>query len=75
MGAAPENVNQLRDPDIFEDSDGSLYLLYAGGGEDALGIAELISNLEVSADLRDEGGVLARPDFDRHVCGHVQHGR
>ena len=63
LGAAPENVNQLRDPDIFEDIDGSLYLFYAGGGEDAIGVAELISNLQVSADLRDEGGVLARPDL------------
>jgi len=63
LGAAPEDVNQLRDPDIFEDTDGSLYLVYAGGGEDALGIAELISNLEVSADLRDQGGVLPRPDL------------
>lgn len=62
-GSAPENVNQLRDPDVFEDIDGSFYLIYAGGGEDALGIAELISNLEVSADARDEGGVLARPDL------------
>ena len=43
-GAAPENVNQLRDPDIFEDDDGSLYLLYAGGGEDGIGIAALQSS-------------------------------
>ena len=43
-GAAPENVNQLRDPDVFEDSDGSLYLLYAGGGEDGIGIAALRNN-------------------------------
>ena len=63
LGSAPEDVNQLRDPDVFEDTDGSLYLIYAGGGEDALGIAQLIDNLEVSGDLRDEGGVLARPDL------------
>lgn len=34
-------VNQLRDPDVFEDSDGKLYLLYAGGGESGIGIASL----------------------------------
>ena len=43
-GAAPENVSQLRDPDVFEDSDGSLYLLYSGRGEDAIGIAALDNN-------------------------------
>lgn len=43
-GAAPENVNQLRDPYPFEDSDGSLYLVYAGGGEDGIGIAALENN-------------------------------
>ena len=43
-GAAPENVSQLRDPDVFEDSDGSLYLLYSGRGEDAIGIAALRNN-------------------------------
>lgn len=42
-GSAPENVNQLRDPYVFEDDDGSLYLLYAGGGEDGIGIAALSS--------------------------------
>jgi hypothetical protein len=35
-------VNQLRDPDIFEDEDGSLFLLYSGAGEQNIGIAELI---------------------------------
>ena len=33
-------VNQLRDPCIFVE-DGRIYLLYAGGGESAIGIAEL----------------------------------
>lgn len=36
---APENVNQLRDPYFFEEADGTLYLFYAGRGEDAIGIA------------------------------------
>ncbi len=33
-------VHQLRDPAIFEE-DGRVYLLYAGGGESGIGIAEL----------------------------------
>ena len=33
-------VNQLRDPCIFVE-DGRIYLLYAGGGESAIGIAEI----------------------------------
>ena len=40
-GAAPEDVNQLRDPDVFEDTDGSVYLIYSGRGEDALGLVLL----------------------------------
>jgi hypothetical protein len=38
---APENVNQLRDPCIFKDVDGTLYLFYCGRGEDAIGIAQI----------------------------------
>lgn len=34
-------VQELRDPDIFKDSDGSLYLFYTGQGENAIGIASL----------------------------------
>lgn len=40
-GEVSLQVNQLRDPDIFEDQDGKLYLLYAGGGEQGIGIASL----------------------------------
>ncbi len=36
---APENVNELRDPYLFEDDDGMLYLFYCGRGEDAIGVA------------------------------------
>ncbi|UXP33885.1 hypothetical protein N6H18_07995 [Reichenbachiella agarivorans] len=39
--SAPENVNQLRDPYVFEDRDGSLYLFYSGRGEDAIGMVEM----------------------------------
>jgi len=41
--SAPEDVNQLRDPFVFEDTDGSLFMIYAGSGEDALGIAAMSS--------------------------------
>jgi len=40
-GTAPENVNQLRDPCIFKDIDGVLYLFYSARGEDAIGIAQI----------------------------------
>ncbi|MFC1764941.1 hypothetical protein ACFL6U_23080 [Planctomycetota bacterium] len=35
-------ANQLRDPYVFEDVDSTLYLFYAGGGEQSIGLAELI---------------------------------
>ena len=34
-------VNQLRDPYVFKDVDGQLYLLYTGAGEQGIGIAKL----------------------------------
>ncbi|MBK6510397.1 MAG: hypothetical protein IPG06_13715 [Haliea sp.] len=42
QGAARDKVNQLRDPAIFQDVDGSLYLFYSGGGERAIGLARLM---------------------------------
>mgnify|MGYP001818813060 CR=1 FL=1 len=39
--AVYQRVNQLRDPAIFVDDD-RCYLFYAGGGESAIGVAELI---------------------------------
>lgn len=41
MGAAYEKLRELRDPCVFKDVDGKLYLLYCGGGESGIGIAEL----------------------------------
>lgn len=35
------NVNQLRDPYLFEDIDGQWYLFYCGRGEDAVGVAHI----------------------------------
>lgn len=40
-GSMNGEVHQIRDPGIFKDSDGSLYLFYTGQGEDAIGIASL----------------------------------
>jgi len=40
-GYSKDKVNQLRDPDVFEDIDSSLYLLYTGSGEFGIGLAKL----------------------------------
>jgi hypothetical protein len=40
IGTATTRENALRDPCFFEE-DGRLYLIYAGGGEHALGLAEV----------------------------------
>lgn len=54
--ASPENVNQLRDPYIFTDEDGELYVFYTGCGEDAIGVASLTaahSEVTTSIALKD----------------------
>ena len=43
-------VRQLRDPYIFEDDDGQVYLFYSGAGEEAIGFARL------------QGGVFSVPE-------------
>lgn len=52
---APENVNELRDPYLFEDHDGKLYLFYCGRGEDAIGVAHLrpvtLAQLDFDSDV------------------------
>ena len=78
--AAPENVNQLRDPYVFEDSDGSLYLIYAGRGEDGLGIAALsgpqqqIDILTPVEDAYTRGGSSANRNFGRDASLNIKHG-
>ena len=42
--AAPENVNQLRDPYLFQDSDYTWYIFYCARGEDAIGVVR-VSNI------------------------------
>ena len=63
LGSAPEDVNQLRDPDVFEDTDGSVYLIYSGRGEDALGLVLLSGPGPVQVpdvlvgDMNDDGAI------------------
>lgn len=40
-GKANTMLNDVRDPFIFEDTDGKLYLFYVGGGERAIGVASI----------------------------------
>jgi hypothetical protein len=54
--SAPENVNQLRDPYFFEDSDSLLYLFYTGCGEDAIGYVQVICH---DSSLVEPVGVLS----------------
>ena len=41
LNGTETNVHQLRDPYLFEDTDGALYLFYTGQGEEAIGVASL----------------------------------
>jgi len=43
-GESGSPVHELRDPDVFEDADGQLYILYTGQGEQHIGIAQLKIN-------------------------------
>jgi len=58
---APENVNQLRDPYLFEDSDGQWYLFYCGRGEDAIGVAHI---REVPCGDFDQDGYIEMRDLE-----------
>ncbi len=51
IGAAT-GVHELRDPYVFQDTDGTEYLLYSGRGEEAIGIVRLdeVYNREAGAD-------------------------
>ena len=40
-GPAKRFANELRDPFVFEDIDGQLYLFYSGGGERGIGVARM----------------------------------
>ena len=40
-GETNERINDLRDPDIFVDVDGQVYLLYVAAGEQSIGVVGL----------------------------------
>ena len=40
-GETRKPINDLRDPDIFVDSDGQIYLLYVASGEQSIGLVRL----------------------------------
>lgn len=78
-GSAKINVHQLRDPDVFEDIDGSLYLLYTGSGEGAIGIARLertygypVSNRETPDPLNRTKLEISRISHTAEVSFSVQ---
>ena len=77
---APEDVNQLRDPFVFEDRDGSLYLLYAGNGENGLGIAALsgpqqqIDVLNPVEDAYTRGGRYDDDNYGRDAALIIKQG-
>ena len=63
-GSANGNVNQLRDPYVFEDVDGSLYLIYSGRGESGLGIAALSGDESSNGPQRT---ITLTPSDDSYV--------
>ena len=79
-GAAPADANQLRDPYVFEDSDDSLYLIYAGNGESGLGIAAMSSRrqqidvLGPRGDAYTRGGDYANTNFGNADTIEVKQG-
>jgi hypothetical protein len=59
-----EDVNQLRDPYLFRDLDGKIYLFYTGEGEEAIGIA-LVHAADTDRDgLSDDDEAVAGTDPD-----------
>lgn len=58
--SAGVNVNQLRDPDVFEDDDGQLYLIYSGNGEGGLGLARLYETPDTDQSIIAEADAHTR---------------
>ena len=62
-GETNEPINDLRDPDIFVDVDGQVYLLYVAAGEQSIGVVGLrqqrhskpLSNVANSAGVSVRG--------------------
>ena len=69
VNGAQINVNQLRDPLIFEDdqgtvdpSDDKLYMFYIGEGEEAIGFAELTFDANSSNLTGPQGDLIDLPE-------------
>lgn len=64
------DLNQLRDPDVFEDADGQLYLVYTGNGEGGLGIAKLYETPTINTTLKTISDSYARGG-STNTFGHL----
>ncbi|MCP4746263.1 MAG: hypothetical protein GY874_09000 [Desulfobacteraceae bacterium] len=54
QNGSASHAHQLRDPCVFEDADGSLYLLYAGEGEGAIGLSRLTISKRTRKDKKPD---------------------
>ncbi len=58
------DVNQLRDPYLFRDADGQIYLFYSGEGEEAIGVAQ-VHPLDTDSDgMSDDDEQVAGTDAE-----------
>lgn len=55
-------ANAIRDPDLFQDEDGKVYLLYVGGGESAIGIARVFPTDSDKDGSSDDDEAVAGTD-------------
>lgn len=67
--SAGVDLNQLRDPDIFEDSDGQLYVVYTGNGEGGLGIAKLYETPTITTTLTTTADAHVRESSSNNFGG------
>ena len=51
-GGDATGVQQLRDPDLYIDTDGLVYLFYSGAGEEAIGMALVVPQIDQSGNSR-----------------------
>ncbi|MDF7798402.1 hypothetical protein P4C99_02955 [Pontiellaceae bacterium B1224] len=57
-----DHVNQLRDPCLFRDADGQVYLFYSGKGEEAIGLALVHPKDSDSDGMSDDDENVAGTD-------------
>ncbi|MBC8125894.1 MAG: hypothetical protein H8M99_01935 [Gloeobacteraceae cyanobacterium ES-bin-144] len=65
VGNQNSGVNQLRDPEVFQDTDGRIYLFYSGQGEDAIGLAQLFTAPEISGTAQ-----VVKDQTANYLVGH-----